>query len=116
MIFSIISGLIAIGSAIAAGTMNNVENKKNRTRALGLANITRQDTLKRNARNNKLADQQLGLNQDKINLNRTIADMTITEKEKEKDYTVGTVNQSFQKQGANRLLGGLTEDPLRLRR
>lgn len=97
---AVISGGIAAGSAIH----QKKENERNRAEDKSLANIVRQDVLKKQNDMNQLTANSLDLNQRKLNFDNTLANMSIANKEDQKQTLIGTTNQNITNSNADRLL------------
>lgn len=108
---SCFSALFAIATAVISGGIDVVsaihqkkENERNRAEAKSLANIVRQDVLKKQNDMNQLTANSLDLNQRKLNFDNTLANMSIANKEDQKQTLIGTTNQNITNSNADRLL------------
>ena len=66
MIFSLLSALIAGGSAIAGAAINKSAAEQASETSLGLAKIRRKDELSQAATQNKFSEEQLGLSKESL--------------------------------------------------
>lgn len=110
--------IIAIATAVASATTGIVkgvsakrENERARDEARRLAEIQRQDTLSYQGKLNDLTANKLTLNQNKLDFSKAMTKSDIRQKEDQRDFEVGKLNQDTLEQTADANL-----DPLKINR
>jgi len=100
---AIISGLIAVASAVVQGAMQSSENEKARKEAERMAGVQRADQLKVNAQNNQLARKSLALTDDKLAWQQMQANRNIQDKENDKSYLTGKMNTQVTQDAVSKI-------------
>lgn len=112
MVASIIMGLIALGSTITTGVVKSRQTKRAQGEARSLYNQQRTLQNRQNNFENKMATQNLDMQEDQLSFNEKMNEEQMKDTEAQTAYDIGKANTQFQKKAVDKMFPSAEESYL----